>query len=61
MDPDWLIETGARLVVVSVGSNNYGHLSESLLADLAEAGMTVRRTDQEGDVAIPLSGSGLPN
>ena len=60
-DPDWLKETGARLAVVSVGPNNYGHPSETLLADLAAAGMTIRRTDQEGDVVIPLPVPGLRN
>lgn len=59
-DPDWLKETAARLAVVSVGPNTYGHPSETLLSDLAEAGMTIRRTDQEGDVVVPLPLPGVP-
>lgn len=52
--PEWLTETKARLAVVSVGPNSYGHPSETLLARLSQAGMAVRRTDREGDVVIPL-------
>ena len=51
-DPDWLARTGASVAVVSVGPNRFGHPSEDLLADLAQAGMDVRRTDREGDVVI---------
>ena len=51
-DPAWLAATGASTAVVSVGPNTYGHPSESLLAELAAAGMEVRRTDLEGDVVI---------
>ena len=53
-DPGWLIDTGASVAVVSVGPNRYGHPSAELLAELAEAGMEVRRTDLEGDVVIRL-------
>lgn len=52
--PEWLTETKARLAVVSVGPNSYGHPSEPLLARLSQAGMAVRRTDREGDVVIFL-------
>lgn len=53
-DPDWLARTGASVAVVSVGPNRFGHPSEELLAALEQAGMEVRRTDQEGDVVIGL-------
>jgi len=36
--------------VVSVGKNSYGHPDADVLARLAEAGATVRRTDREGDI-----------
>ena len=61
LDSDWIIATGACRAVVSVGPNSHGHPSETLLADLAGVGMTVRRTDQEGDVVIPLPVSGSPS
>lgn len=53
-DPRWLAATGAATAVVSVGPNRFGHPSASLLAEMGEAGMTVRRTDLEGDVVIEL-------
>jgi competence protein ComEC len=52
-DPDLLTGLGARLAVVSVGAqNDYGHPARSTLALLRRAGMTVERTDQDGDVAV---------
>ena len=53
-DPAWLTDTGASVAVVSVGPNRFGHPSEELLAELARAGMDIRRTDQEGDVVIRM-------
>ena len=53
-DPEWLIDTGASVAVVSVGPNRFGHPSPTLLAELEDAGMDVRRTDLEGDVVIRL-------
>jgi competence protein ComEC len=44
---------GARLAVISVGvDNDYGHPAPSTLRLLQHAGMLVRRTDLEGDVAV---------
>ena len=51
-DPAWLVATGARIAVVSVGPNRFGHPSMELLAQLEAAGMEIRRTDLEGDVVI---------
>jgi competence protein ComEC len=52
-DPDLLTGLGARLAVVSVGADNdYGHPAGSTLALLRHAGMTVERTDRNGDVAV---------
>jgi competence protein ComEC len=39
---------------VSVGENSFGHPTPDLLAALIAAGMTIRRTDIEGDVVVPL-------
>jgi competence protein ComEC len=42
-----------HLAVISVGANNsYGHPLPATLATLAAAGVPVRRTDREGDIAL---------
>ena len=37
--------------VISVGKNSYGHPSPDVLERLRERGMTIRRTDTEGDIS----------
>jgi competence protein ComEC len=50
---------GARLAVISVGvDNDYGHPAPSTLHLLRDAGMRVRRTDLEGDVAVVVDADG---
>jgi competence protein ComEC len=50
---------GARLAVISVGvDNDYGHPAPSTLRLLQHAGMLVRRTDLEGDVAVVVDDLG---
>ncbi len=39
-----------KVAVISVGKNSYGHPNESVLKILESYGLSVRRTDQEGDV-----------
>jgi competence protein ComEC len=52
-DPEFLAASGARLALISVGADNtYGHPTGRLLGWLAQAGMQVRRTDREGDLAV---------
>lgn len=52
-DPDFLAAVHARVAVISVGRHNdYGHPSPVLLGYLARLGLPVRRTDQDGDVAV---------
>jgi competence protein ComEC len=59
-DPDFLAATGAGLAVISVGVHNtYGHPAASTLSLLAADGMAVRRTDDDGDVAVVVTSSGL--
>ncbi|MGZ4744931.1 MAG: ComEC/Rec2 family competence protein [Oryzihumus sp.] len=59
-DPDLLDGLGARLAVVSVGAvNDYGHPAAATLALLHDAGMMVRRTDLDGDVAVVVDGGRL--
>jgi competence protein ComEC len=42
----------ARLAVVSVGPNRYGHPVPAVLRQLAADGMRVFRTDRVGDVTV---------
>jgi competence protein ComEC len=54
-DPELLTGLGARLALVSVGrDNDYGHPSATTLSLLRGAGMTVERTDRDGDVAVTV-------
>jgi competence protein ComEC len=48
---------GARVALVSVGAeNDYGHPAESTLDALEGSGTLVRRTDEDGDVAVVVTG-----
>ena len=50
-----LLETVTPEVgVVSVGSNSYGHPTEEALLRLTDAGMTVYRTDMQGNILITV-------
>ncbi len=52
-DPDLVRGLGARMAVISAGvENDYGHPAPSLMTLLRDAGMSIARTDTEGDVAI---------
>lgn len=53
-DLAWLVASGADVAVVSVGENPFGHPSAVVLDALVAAGMDVRRTDEVGDVVVPL-------
>lgn len=59
-DPAFLQAVHAQLALVSVGrDNDYGHPSPLLIAELARLGVPVRRTDQDGDIAVVRDGSRL--
>lgn len=52
-DEAFLSGLGARVGVISVGADNdYGHPAEQTIRMLSAAGMQVRRTDRDGDIAI---------
>lgn len=52
-DESFLAGLGARLALISAGEgNDYGHPSAATLDLLGRAGMEVRRTDLDGDVAV---------
>jgi competence protein ComEC len=49
----------ALVAVVSVGPNRYGHPVPATLAELAEGGARVLRTDRLGDVTVSFGPSGV--
>jgi competence protein ComEC len=52
-DPGFLAAVHARVAVVSVGArNDYGQPSPHLLSMLAQLDVPLRRTDQDGDLAV---------
>ena len=53
-DPRWLEEIGAELAVISVGTNDFGHPVDWVIEVLESTGAEVLRTDESGDVAVPL-------
>ncbi|MEU8355088.1 ComEC/Rec2 family competence protein [Nonomuraea sp. NPDC048882] len=51
--PAFLSSLGARAALISVGADNdYGHPAESTLNLLRRLGLTIYRTDQDGDLAV---------
>ena len=50
---------GARVAVVSVGPNLYGHPVPAVLAELARDGMRVFRTDRSGDITVTFQGGSV--
>jgi len=53
-DLRWLAAAHPFIAIISVGPNDYGHPAPEVVATLAAAGALVLRTDQRGDVVIPL-------
>ncbi|MFO7298864.1 MAG: ComEC/Rec2 family competence protein [Actinomycetes bacterium] len=56
-DPGWLASTGARLAVIPVGPNGFGHPVPWVIETLEGAGAEVMRTDRDGDVVVDLLSS----
>ncbi len=49
--PEFLANVKPELAVISVGANNpYGHPHQEVLNNLAEFGIKVERTDEQGDI-----------
>lgn len=53
-DPEWLEAVGSELAVISVGPNRFGHPSPWVIEMLQRSGARVVRTDEVGDVMVPL-------
>ena len=59
-DAEWLRSTDAEVALVSAGrDNDYGHPAPQTLDLLEQAGMTVWRTDRDGDVALVSTAQGV--
>ena len=59
-DPELVRALGARVALISVGKDNdYGHPAPSTLALLHSAHLLVRRTDEDGDVAVSVTAAGI--
>ena len=54
-DPAWLTAVEATTAIISVGPNPFGHPSAEVVSVLEGAGVEVLRTDDDGDVIIPLA------
>jgi competence protein ComEC len=54
-DPEWLEDVGSDLAVISVGPNQFGHPVGWVIEVLEGSGAEVVRTDEVGDVVVPLS------
>lgn len=55
----FLNATGASYGVICVGSNSYGHPTSTALNNLSSAGISVYRTDVNGNVVFSTNGSNL--
>ncbi|MDH3606457.1 MAG: ComEC/Rec2 family competence protein [Acidimicrobiia bacterium] len=55
-DLAWLAASRAPVAVISVGANRFGHPHPDVLAVLGSDHVEVLRTDERGDVVIPLAG-----
>ena len=56
---EFLRATGAKYGVICVGENSYGHPTSSALNNLKNAGISVYRTDQNGNVVFSSNGATL--
>ena len=52
MSASYLLWLKPKLGIISVGKNSYGHPADSILKLLEQAGASIKRTDQAGDVQI---------
>ena len=57
---EFLAAVAPRVAVISCGANNnYGHPQGAVLSNLQEFGITIRRTDQLGDIKVVSDGKNL--
>jgi len=48
----WLSAVAPKWAVISVGKNNYGHPDAGVLANLEKLGVTIKRTDKDGNIVF---------
>ena len=53
-DETFLRAVRPEVGIISVGDNSYGHPTEEALLRLTDAGMTVYRTDMQGNILITV-------
>jgi competence protein ComEC len=58
-DPGFASAVAPRVAVISVGENDYGQPSGTVLRRLQRSGIRVLRTDRDGDVAVTAAGGQL--
>lgn len=54
--PEFINAVSPEIAVICVGKNNYGHPSKEVLANLAQFGIQVLRTDKDGDIKFLSDG-----
>lgn len=52
----WLRTVSPKYAVISVGENDYGHPTESVLSRLRDAGVEIYRTDMQGTITCESDG-----
>jgi competence protein ComEC len=57
-DQRWLADVVGEVVIVSYGTNTYGHPDPEIMATLSKTGVEIRETFLEGDVTVSLSKDG---
>ncbi len=55
---NFLEQTMPELAVISVGKNPWGHPTEEVIERISELGISLLRTDQEGEIEIISDGKG---
>ena len=54
--PDFLKAIGANYFVISSGKDNrFGHPAREVISRVLDMGMTIKRTDTQGDIVFPLN------
>ena len=59
LEPRFLDQVGAKMSVILVGSNRFGHPSPEVLRYWRERDIPVHRTDEEGAITITSDGERL--
>ena len=55
-DEEFVKLVGAKLAVISVGKNTYGHPASETIMKLEESGTKVLRTDKSGAIVVKTDG-----